>query len=72
MHIIMALWRFLPPRTVGGDEVDAPDGLDLQRPRVLRDEVVKVQEDAVQHAQLGHGRQQQELLALEDCESGTE
>ena len=54
-------------RTVGGHEVDAPDGLDLQGPGMLRDEVVEAQEHAVQHAQLGLGRQKQELLALQDC-----
>ena len=56
-----------PARTIGRNEVDAPDGLDLQRPLVLCDEVVEVQEHAVQHAQLGLGRQQQELLALKNC-----
>ena len=60
-----------PALTVGRDEVDAPDSLDLQRPLVPRDKVVEVQEHTVQHAQLGLGRQQQELLALKNCAAET-
>ena len=54
-------------RTVGGNQVDAADGLDLQRPRVLAHKLVESQEDAVQEAQPLLGRAQQQLLALKDC-----
>ena len=61
--------EFMEPdeqRTVGCDQVDAADGLDLQRPRVLAHEPVEAQEDAVQQAQPLLGRAQQQLLALKD------
>ena len=54
-------------RTVGGNQVDAADGLDLQRPRVPAHKLVETQEDAVQEAQPLLGRALHELLAVQDC-----